>query len=212
MGVRCGYAAVAGRKFKGRDKVPCSTKIQEQHKMARLEEKYKSEIAPALKEKFGYKNLMQAPKLEKIVINMGLGEAIQNVKVLDFAIADLMKITGQRPLVTRARKSIANFKLRTGMAIGCKVTLRGRRMYEFLDRLLNVALPRIRDFKGVSPKSFDGRGNYALGLQEQIIFPEIDYDKIDKIRGMDVVIVTTAKDDEEAYDLLRQFGMPFRKQ
>jgi large subunit ribosomal protein L5 len=180
--------------------------------MPRLEEKYKQEIAPALKEKFGYKNLLQAPRLEKIIVNMGLGEAIQNAKILEFATADMMRITGQRPLITKARKSIANFKLRTGMAIGCKVTLRGKRMYEFLDRLLNVALPRIRDFKGVSPKSFDGQGNYALGLTEQVVFPEIDYDEIDKIRGMDVAIVTTAKRKEEAFELLKQLGMPFRKQ
>ncbi len=180
--------------------------------MDRIEKKYKSEITPALKDKFGYKNLMQVPKLEKIVVNMGLGEAIQNGKVLDFAVADMAKITGQQPLVTRARKSIANFKLREGMAIGCKVTMRGRRMYEFWDRLVNVALPRIRDFKGVSPKSFDGRGNYAMGLREQVVFPEIDYDKIDKIRGMDVVVVTTADKDEEAFELLRYMGMPFRKQ
>jgi large subunit ribosomal protein L5 len=180
--------------------------------MVRLEEKYRREIAPALKEKFSYKNLLQVPRLEKIVLNMGLGEAIQNAKVLDFATADMMKITGQRPLITRARKSIANFKLRAGMAIGCKVTLRGQRMYEFLDRLLNVALPRIRDFNGVSPRSFDGQGNYALGLREQVVFPEIDYDEIDKIRGMDVAIVTTAERKEEALELLQQLGMPFRKQ
>lgn len=180
--------------------------------MDRIEKKYKTEIAPALKDKFGYKNIMQVPKLEKIVVNMGLGEAVQNGKVLDFAVDDMTKITGQRPLVTRARKSIANFKLRAGMAIGCKVTVRGRRMYEFWDRLVNVALPRIRDFKGVSPKSFDGYGNYAMGLQEQVVFPEIDYDRIDKIRGMDVVIVTTADKDEEALELLRYMGMPFRKQ
>jgi large subunit ribosomal protein L5 len=180
--------------------------------MARLKQKYKSEILPSLQDKFNYKNSAQVPGLEKIVVNMGLGEAIQDAKILDFAVADLMRITGQRPLITRAHKSIANFKLRAGMAVGCKVTMRGDRMYEFLDRLVNVALPRIRDFKGVSPKSFDGRGNYALGLREQIVFPEIDYDEIDKIRGMDVVIVTTAETDDEAKELLRQFGMPFRKQ
>jgi large subunit ribosomal protein L5 len=180
--------------------------------MARLEEKYNSEIAPALQGRFGYKNLMQAPRLKKIVINMGLGEAIQNVKVLDAAVDDLMKITGQRPVITRARKSIANFKLRSGMPIGCKVTIRGRRMYEFLDRLLSAVLPRIRDFKGISGKAFDGHGNYAMGLKEQIVFPEIDYDKIDKVRGMDVIIVTTAKSDDEARELLQQLGMPFRMQ
>ncbi len=180
--------------------------------MARLEEKFKSEIAPALKDKFGYKNLMQVPRLDKIVVNMGLGEAVQNAKLLDFAVADMTKITGQKPIVTKARKSIANFKLRAGMSIGCKVTIRNKRMYEFFDRLVNVALPRIRDFKGLSPKSFDGQGNYALGLQEQIIFPEIDYDEIDRVRGMDVVIVTTAKRSEEAFELLKQMGMPFRKQ
>ncbi len=180
--------------------------------MARLAEKYKSEVRLSLKEIFGYKKLMQVPKLDKIVVNMGVGEAVQNAKVLDFAVADMMKITGQRPLVTKARKSIANFKLREGMPIGCKVTIRNKRMYEFFDRLVNVALPRIRDFKGLSPKSFDGGGNYALGLQEQVMFPEIDYDEIDKARGMDVVIVTTAKRDEEAFELLKQMGMPFRKQ
>ncbi len=180
--------------------------------MARLKERYKNKIRPALMEKFAYKNLMQCPMLEKIVINMGVGEAIQNAKLLDFAVADLTTIAGQRPMITKARKSIANFKLRTGMSIGCKVTLRGKRMYEFCDRLLNVVLPRIRDFKGVPNKSFDGYGNYAMGLREQIVFPEIDYDKIDRLRGMDIVIVTTAKTDEEAKELLIQFGMPFRKQ
>ena len=178
--------------------------------MARQKERYVKEIAPALQQKFAYKNVMQIPKLEKIVINIGMGEGISNPKAIDAGVSDLMKITGQRPVVTRAKKSIAAFKLRAGMAIGAKVTLRGDRMYEFMDRLLNVALPRVRDFRGVSGKSFDGRGNYTLGLREQIIFPEIEYDKIDKVRGMDVVFVTTAKTDEEAKELLRMFGMPFR--
>ena len=178
--------------------------------MARLKERYVSEVAPALQQKFAYKNVMQIPKLEKVVINMGVGEAIQNSKAIDSAVGDLMKVTGQKPIVTRAKKSIAAFKLRTGMPIGAKVTLRGDRMYEFVDRLLSVALPRVRDFRGISGKSFDGRGNYTLGLKEQLIFPEIEYDKIDKIRGMDVVFVTTAKTDEEARELLRLLGMPFR--
>jgi len=178
--------------------------------VARLKEKYVSEIAPALQQKFAYKNVMQIPHVEKIVINMGVGEAISNSKVIDAAVGDLMKITGQRPVVTRAKKSIAAFKLRAGMPIGVKVTLRGDRMYEFIDRLFNVALPRVRDFRGITPKSFDGRGNFTLGLKEQIIFPEIEYDKIDKIRGMDVVFVTTAKSDEEARELLKLLGMPFR--
>ena len=177
--------------------------------MARQKDRYVSEIAPALQQKFAYKNVMQIPKMDKIVINIGVGEAIQNSKAIDAAVSDLTKITGQRPIVTRAKKSIAAFKLREGMAIGTKVTLRGERMYEFMDRLLNVALPRVRDFRGVSGKSFDGRGNYTLGLREQIIFPEVDYDQIDKIRGMDVVFVTTAQTDEEARELLRLFGMPF---
>lgn len=179
--------------------------------MARLKEKYVSEIAPALQQKFSYKNVMQIPKLEKIVINVGVGEAISNSKAIDAAVGDLTIITGQKPIVTRAKKSIAAFKLRAGMPIGTKVTLRGDRMYEFLDRLLNVALPRVRDFRGISGKSFDGRGNYTLGLREQLIFPEIEYDKIDKLRGMDIVVVTTAKTDEEARELLRSFGMPFRE-
>lgn len=179
--------------------------------MARLKDKYTSEIAPALQQKFNYKNVMQIPKLEKVVINVGVGEAIQNPKAIDAAVSDLMKISGQRPVVTRAKKSIAAFKLRTGMPIGAKVTLRGDRMYEFVDRLLSVALPRVRDFHGVSDKSFDGRGNYTLGIREQLIFPEIEYDKIDKVRGMDIVFVTTAKTDEEARELLGMLGMPFRK-
>ncbi len=178
--------------------------------MARLKEQYKEKIIPALIKEFNYKNIMQVPKLEKIVINMGLGEAIQNAKVLESAQSELAAITGQKPVITRAKKSIANFKLRAGMPIGCKVTLRRNRMYEFFDRLVNVALPRIRDFKGVSGKSFDGRGNYALGIREQIIFPEIDYDKIDKIKGMNIVITTTAKSDEEGKALLKLMGMPFR--
>lgn len=178
--------------------------------MARLREKYLREIIPALVKEFSYRNPLQAPRLEKIVVNMGLGEAIQNIKVLDHAAEELALITGQKPLVTRARKSISNFKLRTGMPIGCCVTLRGKRMYEFLDRLVNIALPRVRDFKGVSSKSFDGRGNYSLGIKEQIIFPEINYDKIDKVRGMNITIVTTARTDEEAKSLLRHLGVPFR--
>lgn len=178
--------------------------------MPRLKEKYLKEIRPAMQKKFGYKNVMEIPKLEKIVVNMGVGEATQNPKALDGAVEDLMAITGQRPVVIKARKSISAFKLRKGMKIGCKVTLRGNRMYEFLDRLVNVALPRVRDFKGVSPHSFDGRGNYSLGIKEQLIFPEVDYDKIDQVRGMDITIVTTAKTDEEARELLRLFGMPFR--
>lgn len=179
--------------------------------MARLRDKYRKEVVPALRQRFNYENVMQVPGIEKVVVNMGVGEAIQNSKAMDAAVADLAQITGQKPLVTRAKKSIANFKLRAGMPIGAKVTLRGERMWDFLDRLMNVALPRVRDFRGVSSKSFDGRGNYALGLKEQLIFPEIEYDKIDKIRGMDVVIVTTAKTDEEAKELLKQLGMPFRE-
>jgi len=178
--------------------------------VARLHDRYLNEIAPALQQKFAYKNVMQIPKIDKIVINMGVGEAVQNSKAIDSAVGDLMKIAGQKPIVTRAKKSIAAFKLRAGMPIGCKVTLRGQRMYEFMDRLLNVALPRVRDFRGISAKAFDGRGNYTLGIKEQLIFPEIEYDKIDKLRGMDVVFVTTAKTDEEARELLRGFGMPYR--
>ncbi|MBE8951407.1 MAG: 50S ribosomal protein L5 [Quinella sp. 3Q1] len=177
--------------------------------MSRLLDKYKSEVVPALTKKFSYKNVMQVPKLEKIVINMACGDAVGNAKVLESAIADLTQIAGQKPVITRARKSLAAWKLRTGMAIGCKVTLRGRRMYEFLDKFMNIALPRVRDFRGVSRKSFDGRGNYALGVKEQLIFPEIDYDKIDKIRGMDIIVVTTAKTDEEAREFLALMGMPF---
>lgn len=178
--------------------------------MARLRDYYTNEVVPALIKEFKYKNRMQVPKLEKIVVNMGVGEAIQNIKALDSAVADLSLIVGQKPVITKARKSIATFKLRQGMSIGCSVTLRGDKMYEFFDRLVNVALPRVRDFRGISPKSFDGRGNFALGLKEQIIFPEIDYDKIDKIRGMNVVIATSAKTDEEARQLLKLMGLPFR--
>ncbi len=178
--------------------------------MARLKEMYKEKVVPALNKEFGYKNPMQTPTITKIVVNMGVGEAAQNSKLMEGALADMAAITGQRPVTTRARKSIANFKLRDGMPVGCRVTLRGDRMWEFLDRLVNIALPRIRDFKGVSPKSFDGRGNYTLGLKEQIIFPEIDYDKVDKVRGMDITICTTAKTNDEGRALLKQFAMPFR--
>lgn len=179
--------------------------------MNRLKETYQKEIISGMMKKFGYKNVMQVPKIEKIVINMGIGEAKENSKILDTAMAELGTITGQKAVITRAKHSIANFKLREGMPIGCKVTLRGDKMYAFLDRLVNLALPRVRDFRGVSPDSFDGRGNYALGIKEQLIFPEIEYDKVDKVRGMDVIVVTTAKTDEEARELLTQFGMPFRK-
>lgn len=178
--------------------------------MARLQEYFTKEITPALQKKFNYKNVMQTPRLHKVVLNIGLGEAIQNPKAVDSAVEDIMVISGQKPVVTRAKKSIAAFKLRTGMPVGVKVTLRGKRMYEFVDKLLNIALPRVRDFQGVSSKSFDGRGNYTLGIKEQLIFPEIVYDKIDKIRGMDIIFVTTAKTDEEAKELLKAFGMPFR--
>ena len=179
--------------------------------MSRLKETYLNEIKDAMQKKFEYKNEMQIPKLDKIVINMGVGEAKENRKVLDTAVKDLETITGQKAVVTRAKNSVANFKLREGQPIGCKVTLRGEKMYEFLDRLVNLALPRVRDFRGVSADSFDGRGNYALGIKEQIIFPEIEYDKIDKVRGMDVIITTTAKTDEEARELLTLFNMPFAK-
>lgn len=178
--------------------------------VARLRERYQQEVVPQLQRTVGYKNPMQVPKLEKIVVNMGLGEATQNPKMIDSAVIELGRITGQKPVVTKARKSISNFKLRAGMSIGCKVTLRGGQMYEFLDRLVSVALPRVRDFRGVSGKAFDGRGNFALGLREQVIFPEIDYDKVDKIRGIGVIVTTTAKTDEEARELLRLLGMPFR--
>ncbi|MBQ6712618.1 MAG: 50S ribosomal protein L5 [Selenomonadales bacterium] len=177
--------------------------------MTRLQEKYLNETTKQLVEQFGYKNVMEIPKIEKVVLNMGVGEAVGNPKVLDAAVNDMTQITGQKPVITKAKKSLAAFKLREGMPIGCKVTLRGNRMYEFLDKFMNVALPRVRDFRGVSPKSFDGRGNYAMGLKEQLIFPEIEYDKIDKLRGMDIIIVTTAKTDEEARALLKFMGMPF---
>ena len=177
--------------------------------MSRMQEMYKAKVAPALMEKFSYKSTMQIPKLEKIVVNIGMSDAKDNPKVIDAAMNDLALITGQRPVVTKARKSVANFKLREGMNIGCKVTLRGEKMYEFLDRLFNVALPRVRDFRGINPNSFDGRGNYSLGIKEQLIFPEIDYDKIDKIRGMEIIVVTTAHSDEEARELLSLMGAPF---
>jgi large subunit ribosomal protein L5 len=178
--------------------------------MARLKEYYKKEVVPALIKAFDYKNPMEVPRFVKIVVNMGLGEAVQNVKVLDSAVEEMTKIVGQKPVITKARKSIATFKLRQGMSIGCCVTLRRERMYEFFDRLVNVALPRVRDFRGIPPKSFDGRGNFALGLKEQIIFPEIDYDKVEKVRGLNIAIVTTAKTDDEARQLLKLMGMPFR--
>jgi len=177
--------------------------------MARLKEKYLNDVVPALQQKFNFKNVMEIPKLEKVIINIGLGEAVLNPKALDAALLDLTTISGQKPVVTKAKKSIAAFKLRAGMPVGVKVTLRGERMYEFVDKLVNVALPRVRDFRGVSPKSFDGRGNYSLGLKEQLLFPEIEYDKIDRIRGMEVVFTTTAKTDEEGRELLKLLGMPF---
>ena len=179
--------------------------------MARLKELYYDEIVEAMTKKFGYKNVMEVPKLDKIVVNMGVGEAKDNAKVLENAVADMETITGQKAVLTKAKSSIANFKIREGMAIGCKTTLRGEKMYEFLDRLVNLALPRVRDFRGVNPNSFDGRGNYSLGIKEQLIFPEIEYDKVDKVRGMDIIFVTTAKTDEEGRELLRLFNMPFAK-
>ena len=179
--------------------------------MSRLKDQYLNEIVPAMVEKFGYKNIMEVPKIEKIVVNMGVGEAKDNAKLLESAVKDMEMITGQKAVTTKAKNSVANFKIREGMAIGCKTTLRGEKMYEFADRLINLALPRVRDFRGVNPNSFDGRGNYALGIKEQIIFPEIEYDKIDKTRGMDIIFVTTAKTDEEARELLRLFNMPFAK-
>ena len=179
--------------------------------MSRLKETYQNEIVDAMIKKFGYKNIMEVPKLDKIVINMGVGEAKENAKILESAMKDLEIIAGQKPITTKAKNSIANFKIREGMPIGCKVTLRGERMYEFLDRLVNLALPRVRDFRGVNPNAFDGRGNYALGIKEQLIFPEIEYDKVDKVRGMDIIFVTTANTDEEARELLTQFNMPFAK-
>ena len=179
--------------------------------LSRLKEQYKNEIIDAMVKKFGYKNIMEVPKLDKVVINMGVGEAKDNAKSLETAVADMEKITGQKAVICKAKKSVANFKLREGMPIGCKVTLRGEKMYEFVDRLVNLALPRVRDFRGVNPNAFDGRGNYALGIKEQLIFPEIEYDKVDKVRGMDIIFVTTAKTDEEARELLTQFNMPFTK-
>ena len=179
--------------------------------MSRLKEQYQNEIVDAMIKKFGYKNIMEVPKLEKIVVNMGVGEAKENAKLLEAAMKDMETITGQKVVATKAKNSVANFKIREGMAIGCKTTLRGEKMYEFLDRLVNLALPRVRDFRGVNPNAFDGRGNYALGIKEQIIFPEIEYDKVDKVRGMDIIFVTTAKTDEEARELLKLFNMPFAK-
>ena len=179
--------------------------------MSRLKEQYQNEIVDAMIKKFGYKNIMEVPKLDKVVINMGVGEAKENAKVLESAVADLEKIAGQKAVLTRAKNSVANFKIREGMPIGCKVTLRGERMYEFVDRLINLALPRVRDFRGVNPNAFDGRGNYALGIKEQLIFPEIEYDKVDKVRVMYIIFVTTAKSDEEARELLKLLGMPFSK-
>jgi len=179
--------------------------------LARLKDFYNNEIVAGMTKKFGYQNVMEVPKINKIVINMGVGEAKDNAKVLETAIKDMEIIAGQKPVTTKAKKSIANFKIREGMAIGCKVTLRGEKMYEFADRLINLSLPRVRDFRGVNPNAFDGRGNYSLGIKEQVIFPEIEYDKIDKVRGMDIIFVTTAKTDEEARELLTEFGMPFRK-
>ncbi len=180
--------------------------------MMRLEEKYKNEVVPALQKSLGLKNVMQVPRITKVVVNIGLGEALDNAKALDYAVQDLTTITGQKPIITKARKSVAAFKLREGRAIGVKVTLRGDKMWAFLDRLMNVALPRVRDFRGISPNAFDGRGNYTLGIREQLIFPEIDYDKIDKVRGMEVTIVTTARNDEEGRQLLSLLGMPFKKE
>ena len=179
--------------------------------MSRLKEQYQNEIVDAMIKKFGYKNIMEVPKLDKIVVNMGVGEAKENAKLLEAAIKDMEAITGQKAVATKAKNSIANFKIREGMAIGCKTTLRGEKMYEFMDRLINLALPRVRDFRGVNPNAFDGRGNYALGIKEQLIFPEIEYDKVDKVRGMDIIFVTTAKTDEEARELLALFNMPFAK-
>ncbi len=179
--------------------------------MSRLREQYNNEIVAAMIKKFGYKNIMEVPKLDKVVINMGVGEAKDNAKVLETAVKDMEIIAGQKAVLTRAKNSVANFKIREGMAIGCKVTLRGEKMYEFVDRLVNLALPRVRDFRGINPNAFDGRGNYALGIKEQLIFPEIEYDKVDKVRGMDIIFVTTAKTDEEARELLTLFNMPFQK-
>ena len=179
--------------------------------MARLKDYYFSDVRDAMVKKFGYKNVMEIPKIEKIVVNMGVGEAKDNVKVLENAVKDMEQITGQKAVITKAKKSVANFKIREGLAIGCKTTLRGEKMYEFMDRLINLSLPRVRDFRGVNPNAFDGRGNYSLGIKEQLIFPEIEYDKVDKVRGMDIIFVTTAQTDEEARELLRLFGMPFQR-
>ena len=179
--------------------------------MSRLKEQYLNEMVPAMIKKFGYKNIMEVPKLDKVVVNMGVGEAKDNAKLLESAVKDMEIVTGQKAIITKAKNSVANFKIREGMSIGCKTTLRGEKMYEFVDRLINLALPRVRDFRGVNPNAFDGRGNYALGIKEQLIFPEIEYDKIDKVRGMDVIFVTTAKTDEEARELLKLFNMPFAK-
>ena len=179
--------------------------------MSRYKDLYKDQIVDGMIKKFGYKNIMEVPKLDKIVLNMGVGEAKDNAKVLETAVRDMETITGQKAVITKAKNSVANFKIREGMPIGCKVTLRGEKMYDFLDRLVNLALPRVRDFRGINPNAFDGRGNYALGIKEQLIFPEIEYDKVDKVRGMDIIMVTTAKTDEEARELLTQFGMPFAK-
>ena len=185
--------------------------MKEEKQVARLQDKYRSEVVPALKQKFGYTNPMEIPKLEKIVINMGLGDCKDNSKSLELAVSELSTIAGQKPLVTKAKKSIANFKVRAGQNVGAKVTLRGQRMYEFADKLVSIVLPRVRDFRGVSPKAFDGRGNYALGVREQLIFPEIEYDKVEKVRGMEMIFVTTAQSDEECKELLRLMGMPFTK-
>ena len=194
---------------KGNQEAEVSTQVEPGY-VPRLLIKYREQVIPALQKRFGYKNIHQVPRLSKIVVNMGVGDAIRDAKLLDAAVEDLMMITGQRPAITRAKKSVASFKVRKGMAIGCKVTLRGARMYEFFDRLVNVAIPRIRDFRGLSPHSFDGHGNYTFGIKEQIVFPEIDYDKVDKVRGMDITIQTTAETDEEALELLKGLGMPIR--
>ncbi len=194
---------------KGKQEAEISTAVEEGY-TARLLTQYREEIVPALRKRFGYKNVLQVPKLRKIVVNMGLGDSLKDAKLMDAAVADLTTITGQRPAVTRAKKSVASFKLRKGMAVGCKVTLRGLRMYEFFDRLVNVAIPRIRDFRGLPADSFDGHGNYTFGIREQMVFPEIDYDKVVKIRGMDIIMNTTARTDEEAFELLKALGMPFR--
>lgn len=196
-----------GKKGKQADEV--SARVEEGY-TARLLTRYREEIVPALRKRFGYKNTLQVPKLRKIVVNMGVGDGLKDAKLMDAAVDDLMTITGQRPVITRAKKSVASFKLRKGMAVGCKVTLRGLRMYEFFDRLVNVAIPRIRDFRGLPADSFDGHGNYTFGIREQMVFPEIDYDKVVKIRGMDIIMNTTARTDEEAFELLRNLGMPFR--